>query len=111
FPVTTVSVQNAAAPGDLGVATGMLAFLRSLGSALSVSVLGAILLASGIVGNLAESGGANGAPVSPQIAAASGHAFAWVFGAGAASLFLSVLCLLFMEEKPLRGHVAVAAES
>ncbi|MBV9702074.1 MAG: MFS transporter [Methylobacteriaceae bacterium] len=111
FPVTTVSVQNAAAPGDLGGATGMLAFLRSLGSARSVSVLGAILLASGIVGNLAESGGANGAPVSPQIAAASGHAFAWVFGAGAASLFLSVLCLLFMEEKPLRGHVAVAAES
>jgi EmrB/QacA subfamily drug resistance transporter len=44
FPVTTVSVQNAVDQRHLGVATGMLTFLRSLGGALGVAVLGAIAL-------------------------------------------------------------------
>ena len=48
FPVTTVSVQNAVDQPHLGVATGMLTFLRSLGAALGVAVLGAILLAHAI---------------------------------------------------------------
>ena len=48
FPVTTVSVQNAVDQRHLGVATGMLTFLRSLGAALGVAVLGAILLAHAI---------------------------------------------------------------
>ena len=48
FPVTTVSVQNGVDQQHLGVATGMLTFLRSLGSALGVAVLGAIALGYGI---------------------------------------------------------------
>ena len=48
FPVTTVSVQNAVDQRHLGVATGVLTFLRSLGAALGVAVLGAIALGYGI---------------------------------------------------------------
>jgi len=44
FPVTTVSTQNAVDQKHLGVATGVLTFLRSLGSALGVAVLGAVAL-------------------------------------------------------------------
>src|SRR3569833_850618 len=60
FPVTTVSVQNGGDQKHLGVATGRLTFLRSLGSALGVAVLGAIALGYGIPLG-AESGG-------PQVA-------------------------------------------
>ena len=48
FPVSTVSVQNAVDKAHLGVATGVLTFLRSLGSALGVAMLGAIALGYGL---------------------------------------------------------------
>ena len=44
FPVVTVAVQNAVDQAHLGVATGVLAFLRSLGSALGVALLGSVAL-------------------------------------------------------------------
>src|SRR5882757_6901982 len=48
FPVATVSVQNAVDRAHLGVATGVLTFLRSLGSALGVAMLGAVALGYGL---------------------------------------------------------------
>ena len=54
FPVATVSVQNAVDRMHLGVATGVLTFLRSLGSALGVAMLGAVALGYGLP--LAEEG-------------------------------------------------------
>ena len=48
FPVATVSVQNAVDRMHLGVATGVLTFLRSLGSALGVAMLGAVALGYGL---------------------------------------------------------------
>ena len=48
FPVSTVSVQNAVDKAHLGVATGVLTFLRSLGGALGVAMLGAIALGYGL---------------------------------------------------------------
>ena len=47
FPVTTVSVQNAVLPYQLGTATGVMNFFRSLGGALMVSVFAAIVLGGG----------------------------------------------------------------
>ena len=55
FPTTTVSVQNAVDPRDLGIATATLAFLRTFGSALGVAAFGAIIFAFGLVAN--EGGG------------------------------------------------------
>ncbi|TJV08002.1 MAG: MFS transporter, partial [Mesorhizobium sp.] len=47
FPVSTVSVQNAVDRAHLGVATGVLTFLRTLGGALGVALLGAVALGYG----------------------------------------------------------------
>jgi MFS family permease len=91
FPTATVSVQNAVQQRDLGAATGLLAFLRSLGSALGVAALGAIVLGAGLG---PEGGGPHGA-----IDAAS---FPLAFALSAVATGLALLSLILMPERPLR---------
>ena len=43
FPITTVAIQNAVSPHQMGTATGVMGFFRSLGGALVVSLFGAVL--------------------------------------------------------------------
>src|SRR5207253_8044137 len=57
YPVATVSIQNAVARHQVGVAMGAMNFFRSLGSALVVAVMGAIILAW--LGAAPERGGAS----------------------------------------------------
>jgi MFS family permease len=103
FPVTTVSVQNAVPPYQLGTATGIMNFFRSLGGALMVSVFAAIVL------------GGSGSGSKPGItletlaadlggAGSFGGVFRWVFAAAACCLAAGLVCLLLMEERPLRGR-------
>ena len=104
FPVTTVAVQNAVEPHQLGTATASFNFFRSLGSAIAVAAFGAIFLGGlGIAGKpigsldaLVAAAAANGTPVAPV--------FSYVFGAAALTLAIGLLCFLAMEEKPLRGR-------
>jgi len=103
FPITTVSVQNAVDPRDIGVVSGVLAFLRALGSSIGVAVVGAVGAVSGISVSMADTGGA----VSPQHV--SGAAFTPVFAAASISLALGWIMLALMPEKPLRGRGAAAA--
>ena len=95
FPVATVSVQNAVDRRHLGVATGMLTFLRSLGAALGVAVLGAVALSYHLP--LMGEGAAVG------VAPASAAPFAMIFLACAAMLVASLVAFCLMPEKPLRG--------
>lgn len=95
FPICTVSVQNAVDRAHLGVATGVLAFLRSLGGALGVAAVGAVALSYGLPL------GGEGATVTA--AGASGTAFAMIFVAATVFLAAAFLMLLVMPEKPLRG--------
>jgi hypothetical protein len=104
FPITTVSVQNAVLPWQLGTATGVVNFVRALASALLVALYGAFLF--GGVG--AEIGGAHG--VTLEALAAAGHNaaslaghFRWIFAAAAMCLSVSWLLLIAMEERPLRA--------
>ena len=99
FPVTTVAVQNAVDPRDLGIATSTAAFLRSLGSTIGVAVLGAMLLAYGI-----------GAPgrAGEADSAATFSGFGGAFLAAAFALCVSLGFLLAMEERPLRGRASSA---
>ncbi|RVC61666.1 MFS transporter, partial [Mesorhizobium sp. M4B.F.Ca.ET.088.02.2.1] len=101
FPVATVSVQNAVDQAHLGVATGVLTFLRSLGSALGVAILGAVALGYGLplAGEGAHSAGA----------AASAEAFTMIFLVAAAILLMALAALGLMPEKALRGHPETAA--
>ena len=46
LPVTTVCVQNAAPPGQLGTATSVMVFVRSLAGAVAVAIFGAISVCS-----------------------------------------------------------------
>ncbi|TGQ72790.1 MFS transporter [Mesorhizobium sp. M00.F.Ca.ET.186.01.1.1] len=96
FPVATVSVQNAVDPKHLGVATGVMTFLRSLGSALGVAILGAVALG-------------NGLPLAGEGARTTGvatdaAAFGMIFAAAVVMLILALLTLSLMPEKPLRGR-------
>jgi EmrB/QacA subfamily drug resistance transporter len=104
FPVTTVSVQNAVEPHQLGTATASFNFFRSLGSAIFVAIFGAIFLGGlglggasiGSLDQLVAQAAANGTSVAPV--------FQYVFGAAAAVLAVGFLSFLAMKELPLRGR-------
>lgn len=108
LPVVTVSVQNAVQLHELGTATGTAAFFRSLGSALIVSIFGAIIVAGtgvspgGSVEELAAAAARSGANLS--------HVFRFVFLGALIGFVLALVFLLALEERPLRGASARAAE-
>jgi EmrB/QacA subfamily drug resistance transporter len=96
FPVCTVSVQNAVDKAHLGVATGVLTFLRSLGSALGVAMLGAVALGYGLpLGGEALRTGAHVTTAEP---------FAMIFLVCSATTMLGFVMLWLMPEKMLRGY-------
>ncbi|MBV5266056.1 MDR family MFS transporter [Pinisolibacter aquiterrae] len=102
FPIGTVAVQNAVLRRDLGTAMGTLAFMRSLGSVVSVTVLGAVLAAGGIAG--VGEGMSHPGHVDPTAAGA----FRWLFLAVVAGQVVGFVLLCFLEERPLRGHEPTA---
>jgi EmrB/QacA subfamily drug resistance transporter len=110
LPVSTVSIQNAVEPHELGTATGTANFFRSIGGALIVAIFGAIVLGgSGGVGQpltfetLAASAASNGVDL--------GGIFRIVFGAAALGFLLALAFLWRMEERPLRGRASPARAS
>ncbi|WP_369170540.1 MFS transporter [Streptomyces sp. R28] len=123
-----LATQNQVAPSDLGVASSVVNFFRSLGGAMGVSALGAVL--SHRITHYAEEGltklgvqGSSGhgeipdldalpAPVRTVIESAYGHGVADVFLYAAPIAFLALLFALFIKEVPLKtkGALAQAAE-
>jgi EmrB/QacA subfamily drug resistance transporter len=102
YPVTTVSIQNAVPHYQVGVAMGALNFFRSLGSALIVAVIGAILLAG--FGVTPHRGGASAVQATMNAASAdAANVFRYVFIASLIFLVLSLIALAMMEERPLGG--------
>lgn len=97
FPVATISVQNAVDQAHLGVATGLLTFLRSLGGALGVALLGAIALGNGLPlgGEHVQATAAGALPALP---------FTYIFIACLVTTALAFVLFCFMPEKPLRGR-------
>lgn len=95
FPVATVSVQNAVPQSELGAATGVLAFMRSLGAAFGVAILGAIVLGAGL--------GAEGGEVASS--AIDPATFRLAFLAAAIGTAGGLAALAAMPERPLRDTV------
>lgn len=95
LPVTTVGIQNAVPMHQLGTATATMNFFRALGGAITVAAFGAIL-----------AGHAGDAQLVEDDALVAG--FRWIFTAGCLGLIAALLCLLLMEERPLRSTVASA---
>jgi EmrB/QacA subfamily drug resistance transporter len=101
FPVTTISVQNGVDQRHLGVATGMLTFLRSLGGALGVAVLGAVALSYGIP--------LGGEGVGHATRVTDAGPFTVLYFVMGAMMLAAALIYLAMPHKPLRGRAEAAA--
>lgn len=126
--------QNQVAPHDLGAASSTVTFFRSLGGAVGVSALGAVLatritdyVKDGLTdlgpkgaalghagtgeGNIPDLG-AMPAPIRTVVESAYGHGVADVFLYSAPMALLALLVALFIKEVPLKtkGGLAQAAD-
>lgn len=130
-----LSTQNQVAPQDLGSASSTVTFFRSLGGAIGVSALGAVManritdyVKDGLAGldpkdAAAAAGSSTGgsipdmdalpAPLRTVMESAYGHGIADVFLIAGALALLAFLVTLFIKEVPLRtsGALAQAAEA
>jgi MFS family permease len=123
-----LAVQNTVRAADIGTASASVAFFRSVGGAIGVSVLGAIL--ANRVRELATQGlAAAGIPVQGGTASASmdlehmpepvreimraayGDATAEVFLVSAAVAAVALVSVLFIKERPLRRTVDIQPEA
>ncbi len=122
-----LAVQNTVQAKDIGTASASVAFFRSVGGAIGVSVLGAVLgnrvkqlvvegLASAGIHVPAGSAGASmdlkdmPAPIRDIMRAAYGDAIAEVFLISAIIGLVALVAILFIKERPLRRTVDVRPE-
>ncbi|MDI2036732.1 MDR family MFS transporter [Paenarthrobacter nitroguajacolicus] len=122
-----LAVQNTVQAKDIGTASASVAFFRSVGGAIGVSVLGAIM--SNHVKDLAVEGmaaagipvqgGGSGAsmdladmpaPIADIMRAAYGDATAQIFLISAIISVVALLAVLFIKERPLRRTLDAAPE-
>ncbi len=104
--VSIVAVQNVVERHQMGTATGMMNFFRSLGGALLVAAFGAVLFGQvfGLLGGSASTG------LTPEVLdhlKTTGNAaviFRPLFGMGAGGLVLAFIALWTMEEKPIKNR-------
>ncbi|YCK80930.1 MFS transporter [Arthrobacter sp. D3-18] len=122
-----LAVQNTVQAKDIGTASASVAFFRSVGGAIGVSVLGAImsnhvkeLAVEGMTAaGIRAQGGASGAsmdladmpaPIAGIMRAAYGDATAQIFLISAIISVVALLAVLFIKERPLRRTVDAAPE-
>ncbi|MEU8137936.1 MDR family MFS transporter [Streptodolium elevatio] len=116
-PVTTLAVQNSVDHRDLGVATALNAFSRSIGSSFGVALLGAVFtrrLADGLSASEAQALGGDHTTITreridalaPEAHAAVLDSFAdalsWVFATAVPLALCGFLLALALRELPLR---------
>jgi hypothetical protein len=130
-----LSTQNQVAPADLGSASSTVTFFRSLGGAIGVSALGAVManrITDYVKDGLTDLGpkyaalgsGSDSsssipdmdklpAPLRTVMESAYGHGIADVFLIAAGMALIAFLIVLFIKEVPLRtsGALAQAAEA
>jgi len=126
-----LAVQNSVDVRDIGAASASIAFFRTLGGAMGVSVLGAIL-ANGVRDNIAaglaklgpaaaaaaQRGGGTGtldikdmpAPIQGIVRAAYGDATGHIFLIGAVFAAIAFVAVLFVRETELRTTVSMTEE-
>lgn len=122
-----LAVQNTVKATDIGTASASVAFFRSFGGAIGVSVLGAVLgnrvkelavegLAAAKIQVPAGSSGATmdlkdmPAPIRDIMRAAYGDAIAQIFLISAIIGLVALVAILFIKERPLRRTVDITAE-
>jgi EmrB/QacA subfamily drug resistance transporter len=121
-----LAVQNNAAQSDMGAASALVAFFRSMGGAIGVAALGALLshqvstkVAAGLsgLGISAPSGTESTsvpdlstfpAPVRAVFESAYGQATGHLFLVAAPFAIVALICVLFIKEVPLRTTLETA---
>ncbi|WP_370094653.1 MDR family MFS transporter [Streptacidiphilus sp. MAP12-20] len=120
-----LSVQNQVRREELGAASAVVAFMRTLGGAIGVSALGSIMstkvthdMADGLSALGIHSAAGNGgslpklsalpAPVRGVVENAFGHGVGDVFLYGAPFALAAVVAILFIKEVPLRTTTAAS---
>jgi EmrB/QacA subfamily drug resistance transporter len=107
YPTVTVSIQNAVAHKQIGVAMGAMNFFRALASAFVVAVMGAIMIAD--LGATPQRGGGASSAFIATAANASiddlARAFTHIFAVAVVFLVIGIVSLIVMEERPLRTTV------
>ncbi|MFF3162186.1 MDR family MFS transporter [Streptomyces sp. NPDC003273] len=115
-----LAVQNTVPMHELGAASSVVAFFRTLGGAIGVSVLGAVLaskvsayMADGLaeLGVKASGGGSLPdirtlpAPIAAVVEDSYGHATGVIFLIAAPIALVALIAILFIKEIPLRTAV------
>lgn len=122
-----LAVQNNTALRDMGAVSAVVAFFRSIGGSVGIAALGAVLgarVAAGVTGGLRDLGiavsdeGARRIPDLASLPAPVRTVVEEAYGAATAELFLiaapfalvALVCVLLIEEVPLRTTVQRADE-
>ena len=122
-----LSVQNNVAQSDLGAASSIVAFFRSMGGSIGVAALGAVLshqVADGVRAGLAGlgiNGGGHSTGAIPDLATlpapiravfehAFGEATGHIFLVAVPFAVLALVCVAFIKEVPLRTTILRADE-
>ncbi len=109
YPVVTVSIQNAVAHQQIGIAMGAMNFFRALASAFVVAVMGAIMLTH--LGTAPQRGGVTSTIVTTAGDVSMDHllrTFSHIFAVAVLFLVIGIISLIVMEERPLRTTVRTA---
>ncbi|MEU8132305.1 MDR family MFS transporter [Streptodolium elevatio] len=118
-----LAVQNAVPLHQLGAASSIVAFFRSLGGAVGVSILGAVM-SHRVAGYLADGGAGGGGAgggipdvrhlppgVRTVVESAYGHAIGDIFMVAAPFGLVALLAVLLIKEQPLQTAKQVAAQA
>jgi hypothetical protein len=107
LPLSTIVIQNAVSPHQLGTALATMNFFRQLGGALIVAAFGTIVL-----GGLGQGRGSHDMEslVRGVDAAALAHTFRLLFGAADLGLLLALGFLVMMQARPLVDRRNAAAD-
>ncbi|SDO24685.1 drug resistance transporter, EmrB/QacA subfamily [Nakamurella panacisegetis] len=116
-----LAVQNSVSIRDIGSASATVSFIRSLGGAIGVSALGAVLagkVTSHVASGLAQLGvpasalGASSGtpdtsalpgPIATVVKSAYGTGTAWAFGLSAVAAAIGAVVIFLIKETPLRA--------
>lgn len=118
-------VQNTVSVHNIGAASSNVAFFRTFGGAIGVSVLGSVLatrvadLSSGGLSKLGVSGGSSGgsldigalpAPVAEIIRGSYGDATGRIFLIAAAAAVVALIAVAFLPNRPLRRTIDIESD-
>ncbi|SFK80978.1 MDR family MFS transporter [Methylorubrum salsuginis] len=102
LPLSTIVVQNAVAPQQLGIATASMNFFRALGGALIVAIFGTLVLGGAGEGAVHDMAALIRGADAHQL----GQTFRLVFLAACLGLVLALASLALVEERPLQDAAA-----